>query len=71
MQSEHASVGDLGATQDQLVEASVIFQWLKTGIANSLVLEPENLEAASHTKELMEPPQSFDPIITDLAVVDG
>ena len=46
LQSEHASVGDIGAAQDQRVEAGVRFQMLQTGIADIRILEPENLEAA-------------------------
>jgi len=50
LQSQHTNVGDLGAAQDQRVEAGVMFQLLQTGIADSRVLEHENLEAAQRTQ---------------------
>jgi hypothetical protein len=50
LQSEHTSVRDVGATQDQRVETGVSFQVLQTGIADIRVLERENLEAAQLTQ---------------------
>jgi hypothetical protein len=50
MQSQHASVGDIGAAHDQRVEAGVSFQVLQTRIADIRVLEHENLEAAHFTQ---------------------
>ena len=50
MQSQNTSVGDVGAAQDQRVELGVSFQSLQTGIADSRVLELENLEVAQRTQ---------------------
>ena len=42
LQSQHTSVGDVGAAHDQGVEAGVSFQVLQTRIADIRVLELEN-----------------------------